>query len=620
MRLAPRLTPRLRAFVCIIGLISAARVVGDNGAIDAGTFLEHIKFLASDGLEGRGNGTDGLERAAEYIARRFREAGLEPAGTDGTFFQPFNVVTGVQTLPGQALKLRVGGEEAGYEAGTDYYPVSFTDDGRTTPEETLPVVFAGYGISAPTINYDDYAAIDVAGKAVLVFSHEPQETDPQSPFDGRALTRHATLSHKAMAARSRGARLLLILGDPSHEDDAAGLKRWNREAQAEQYGIRVLRLSAAAVASPIAGLDLSAVARAVDADLKPRSQLLQGVTVRYTERMRKVQRTVRNVVGRLPGHDPSRRDEGIVLGAHYDHLGHGARFSLQDNAAGEIHNGADDNASGTAALIEVARAAATDRTRFARSLIFAAFAGEEIGLLGSSYYVEHPVIALDRTIAMINLDMIGRPGGRILVGGLDSAPGLEPDLRAALEGIPLQIRTFREGASVGSSDDTSFVLRKVPSIGFFSGFHADYHRPSDDWERIDAEGGAAVARLALALAQRYANRAERIPFVGAAAAGAHGGSSPESAPAGYGPYFGSVPDFADDGNGVRFAEIREGSPAAKAGLERGDVLVEFAGRRIDTLHDFTFALREKKPGESVDVVVVRNGKNVASKVVLGTRP
>jgi hypothetical protein len=618
-----RVTIHFRILACVVGLLSAARVVGDNGAIDGESFIRHVRYLASDELEGRGNGTEGLERAADYISRRFREAGLEPGGVNGTFFQPFEIVAGVQALPGQSLKIRMEGRDTEYEIGADYYPLSFAHDGRTGPEESLAVVFAGYGISAPDLGYDDYDGLDVAGRAVLAFSHEPQEQDPASPFDGRSFSRHATLMQKAMAARSRGAKLLLILGDPSHEDDRTGLRRWNHDPQAEQLGISVLRLSKEAIRSPMGGLDLTSVARSIDADLKPRSQELSGVRVHYTERLRRVQRTVRNVVGRLPGTDPVRHDEAVVLGAHYDHLGRGGRFSLQENAAGEIHNGADDNASGTAALIEVARAAATDRRRFGRSLVFIAFAAEEIGLLGSSHYVQRPSIPLDKTMAMINLDMVGRPDGRLLVSGLDSAPDLEPDLRAALETVPLTIRTFREGANVGSSDDTSFVTRRVPAIGFFSGFHSDYHRPSDDWNRIDAEGGAAVARLALELAERYSNRADRIAFTGAPRHErlAHGAAeAPAPSGGGYGPYFGSVPDFVDDGKGVRFAEIREHSPADKAGLRRGDVLVRFDGTPIATLYDFTFALRERRPGDSVPVVVIRAGKEVTATVRLASRP
>jgi membrane-associated protease RseP (regulator of RpoE activity) len=221
---------------------------------------------------------------------------------------------------------------------------------------------------------------------------------------------------------------------------------------------------------------------------------------------------------------------------------------------------------------------------------------------------------------MINLDMIGRPEGRLLVGGLDSAPDLEPDLRAALETVPLTIRTFRDGANMGSSDDASFVTRRVPSIVFFSGFHSDYHRPSDDWNTIDAEGGAAVARLALALAERYSNRAERIAFTGAPRDTGHEGTPNPSSTGGYGPYFGSVPDLAGEGKGVRFLEIRADSPAASAGLRAGDVLVRFGDKPVAHLYDFTYALRNHQPGDKVSVAVVRDGKEVTATVELGTRP
>jgi hypothetical protein len=217
--------------------------------------------------------------------------------------------------------------------------------------------------------------------------------------------------------------------------------------------------------------------------------------------------------------------------------------------------------------------------------------------------------------------MVGRPNGRILVSGLDTAPSLQADLDAAAYGRGIDVRSFREGSGVGSSDDTSFVLRQVPSIGFFTGFHADYHRPTDDWEKIDAEGGAAVSRLALALVERVANRREPVAFVPAGSqTNPHAGPAPSSGSGGYGPYFGSVPDFADDQEGVRFADVREGSPAAKAGLQRGDVLVSFAGTPIKTLYDFTFALRSKKPGDKVDVIVKREGKDVHATVELGNRP
>jgi len=305
-----------------------------------------------------------------------------------------------------------------------------------------------------------------------------------------------------------------------------------------------------------------------------------------------------------------------VIGAHYDHLGLGGRHSMAPDATGEVHNGADDNASGTAALIEMARAITAARVQPPRTLVFIAFAGEELGLLGSAWYVDHPVVPLEQTTAMVNLDMIGRPAGRILVSGVESAPSLDGDVKAASAGRRVAVKAFREGAGVGSSDDTTFLLRRVPAIGFFSGFHADYHRPSDDWDKIDATGATEVTRLAVALVEHIAARSERPVFVEPPV-------QPRMTSAGdgrgYGPYFGSVPDFADSGTGVRFADVRNGSPAAKAGFRRGDVLVRFGGAPIANIQDFTYQLRKRQPGDTVEVVVLREGKEVTAQVTLVPR-
>jgi hypothetical protein len=292
---------------------------------------------------------------------------------------------------------------------------------------------------------------------------------------------------------------------------------------------------------------------------------------------------------------------------------------MSQNSTGQIHNGADDNASGTAAVIEMAKAAAETRQEFRRSILFMAFAGEEHGLLGSSHYVNHPTVPLDKTVAMINLDMVGRAGGSILVDGLANAPSVDEDLKAAEAAGTLKMKALRGGPGAGASDDASFLLRKIPSLNFFSGFHSDYHRPTDTWEKIDAAGGAAVADLALALVRRLANRAERPPFVETVQQEHHSSGS-AGAVSGYGPYFGSVPDFANEGEGVKFAEVRAGSPAANAGFRGGDVMISFGGAPIRTLYDFTFALRDRKPGDKVEVTVVRDGKQVTATVELTNRP
>jgi len=341
------------------------------------------------------------------------------------------------------------------------------------------------------------------------------------------------------------------------------------------------------------------------------------------DRTTKIRRPVRNVIGVLKGSDPALSSEFVLIGAHYDHLGRSARYSMSPNSSGEIHHGADDNASGTAAVIEMARAAAQTKQDFRRSLIFMTFAGEEHGLLGSSYYVNHPLIPLDKTVAVLNLDMVGRTGGRVLVDGLANAPSIEENLKAAQAGLKIALKALPGGAGAGASDDATFLLRNIPAINFFSGFHSDYHRPTDTWDKIDAAGGAAVGDLALALARELANRADRPAFVETVReeqGNPHDNSSSAGPVSGYGPYFGSVPDFANDSEGVKFADVRPGSPAAKAGFKGGDVMISFGGTPIKTLYDFTFALRDKKPGDKVAVTVLRDGKPVTATVELTNRP
>jgi hypothetical protein len=588
--------------------------------INPKTYIEHVRFLASDDLEGRGNGGRGLESAAEYIAARFREAGLEPAGEDGTFFQRFEMTTGMSVEPGNSVTLQSGRSSVTFQIGRDYEIVS-TAAGSAMPAASLSIVFAGYGISAPALHYDDYSNVDATGKAVLIFTHEPQENDARSAFEGQTNTMHATMVRKVEVARKNGATALLVVDDINHRAATDRFRRWLREPQAEDYGIPVFYLSRDLMQRALGTrLNLATAANEIDRDFSPKSRLLGDLAVTAVENTNRVRRPVRNVMGLLKGSDPSLQSETVIVGAHYDHLGRSGRFSMSQNTTGQIHHGADDNASGTAAVIEMARAAAEARGEFQRSILFMTFAGEEHGLLGSSHYVNHPRVPLDRTIAMINLDMVGRAGGRIMVDGLANAPSIEADLKAAESSSSLELRALRGGPGAGASDDATFLLRKIPSINFFSGFHADYHRPSDTWDKIDAAGGAAVADLALALARQLSNRTARPEFVETVQQQDPHSSGNVGAVSGYGPYFGSVPDFANEGQGVKFADVRSDSPAARAGLRSGDVMIAFGGMPIKTLYDFTFALREKKPGDRVDVVVLRDGKEVKALVELTTRP
>ncbi len=483
----------------------------DEPAVSPENLRTHLRFLASDDMRGRANGSPELDRAAGYVAGQFEQAGLRPGGVDG-WYQPFRLVAGLSVGEGNGLSISTGGGvTAAFSLGTSYYPLSTHAEGSQRLEG-LELMFAGYGILAPEKNYDDYEGIDVRGKAVLIFSHEPQEQSPTSRLNGARPIPQTTLDAKAAAARDRGARLLVVVGDPIHASDQADYGLFARDPDAEDEQIPVLRLRRREAQPIVDAFGLDARARRIDQDLVPRSGPLDGARVTYTEALAKNWRTVRNVVGVLPGSDEARRGESIVIGAHYDHVGIGGHLSMTPGKVGQIHNGADDNASGTSALMEMARVAAASSARFPRSLVFVAFAGEERGLLGSAHYATTPTLPIADTIAMLNLDMVGRAKGRVDVSGIDLSPSLEDDLKAAARVVTgLEIK--REGPGAGRSDDSSFIDRRIPAINFFTGFHADYHRPSDDWELVDVPGTSQVARLALELAAHLAARSSRPQFV-----------------------------------------------------------------------------------------------------------
>ena len=297
----------------------------------------------------------------------------------------------------------------------------------------------------------------------------------------------------------------------------------------------------------------------------------------------------------------------------------GGQHSLAPSLTGTVHPGADDNASGTAGVMELARFFAT-QPRQKRGILFLNFAGEEQGLLGSAYYADHPLLPLDKAVTMLNLDMIGRMrDNRLYIGGAASGSNLKTMLEKVIPASGLKV-DYSGGPSEGSSDHTSFTAHQVPALFFFSGLHSDYHKPSDTWDKIDAPAAAKLLALVAEVAQSLQDAGERPTFVKLAAPAPHAGGDTSAAPTpGYGPYFGSIPDFGEGITGVKFADVREGSPAAKAGLKAGDIMTEFDGKPIQNLYDFTYALRGKKPGDEVKVKVTRDGKPLEVTALLSRR-
>ena len=597
-------------------------------ALNADEYLSYVKFLASENMKGRASGSPELEKAADYIASKFRAGGLQPLHGE-SYYQDFEVTTSARLGSHNSLVVSDGrGASDARGAGRhrhalklqhDYIPLNLSARDKVSGE----VVFAGYGITAPEYNYDDYAGIDVHGKLVLVLRHEPQEFDAKSVFEGKAYTSHAQLFNKAANAKMHGARAIVMVNDvAAHPNDEDRLEKFGATAGPANSGIPFLQVTAETASTWLAssGKKLAAIEADIDKSLKPESFALPaGFEVYLNADVERESRTVHNVGGYLPGES----DEYVIVGAHYDHLGLGDQFSLAPSLAGTIHPGADDNASGTAGVLELAHMFAQG-PKHKRGVLFLTFAGEELGLLGSAYYAEHPVFPLSKAVAMINMDMIGRiRDDKVFISGAGTGTTFEGILKSAATRHPFHT-DFSEQGGYGASDHTSFTAKQVPVLFFFSGLHSDYHKPSDTWDKIDAPQAVKLLTFIGDVIDQLEDSSGRPQFVRVAEPHGHGdvsgvSTSGVSTKSGYGPDFGSIPDFTELPNGVRFADIRPGSPAAKAGLKGGDVLTEFDGKPIQNLYDFTYALRAKKPGQEVLVKVIRGDQTIEAKVLLTER-
>ena len=605
----------LGAALCSLAIALAAYAASAPSAtIDPVLYMDDVKFLASKNLKGRGTGTPELEKAAAFIAGKFRSFGLQPL--DGkSYYQAFSVTTNAKLGKDNRFAYKADGKQIKLTFPDDFIPFNFS----AREKMSGAVVFAGYGITAPEYNYDDYKGIDASGKIVLIMRHEPQEFDEKSIFAGKVYTQHAQFWSKASNAKMHGARGVVLMNDrTAHPGEADELEKFAEAAGPGDAGIPFvqIRYEIAQRWFAMAGKNPDDIQKGIDQDLQPRSfSFPEALQVEANMDVERLVKTAHNVAGYLPG----ATDEYVVIGAHYDHLGLGQQFSLAPSLAGTIHPGADDNASGTAGVIELARWFST-QPKQKRGILFLTFAGEELGLLGSSFFVNHPLLPLDKDVAMINMDMIGRMrDGKVFIGGVGTGSTLRQLLEQVAPKYGLHIDYSEAG--YGSSDHTSFTTKQVPVLFFFSGLHADYHKPSDTWDKIDAPDAAKLLQLVAEVGEDLRDAPDRPLFVrvkepehaGDAAGSAGSGHS------GYGPDFGSIPDFGEGVKGVKFADIREGSPAAKAGLKAGDVMVEFDGKPIQNLYDFTYALRAKKPGDEVLVKVMRGSEPVEVKVLLTKR-
>ena len=666
---------RIDRFVagCLVGLsfLSIARAAEEAGAVES-RLSKGVNYLASDELEGRGVGTKGLDLAADYIAAQFRQIGLKTELFEGQPFQKFKMTTGASlgsrndlTLVGPALE---GGKprQIDWKLGEQFNPLAIGGSGKLD----LPLVFVGYGITAKDENYDDYANVDVKGKAVVILRHEPQQANPHSVFDGDKNSEYAPFKRKISNAYEHGAEAVIFVTDnfdirktvhatrkrfqiaidelteedasfkaidkPSaevlakHEEQIAALAA-NVKKLAEQMkdagdpllpfdgagpdaadgrNFPVIYCRPSAMEKIIrASLDttLAVLEAEIDNGPTPHSRELTGWRIVGETSVVRHEAEVKNVVGVLEGEGPL-AEETIVIGAHFDHLGYGGAGSAAPGVT-EIHNGADDNGSGTAVLIEIARDLASRTTKLPRRIVFVAFTGEERGLIGSARYVRNPLVPLDKTVAMLNLDMVGRlQDEKLIVHGTGTAG--EFDALVDRFGKEYGFQITKKPGGFGPSDHSSFYAAKVPVLFFFTGSHKDYHRPTDDVDKLNVGGmrriGDMVGEITVALAQA-GERPHYVEVKGGNETLGGGGDRP---------YFGSIPDFSQDEPGYALTGVTKGGPAERGGIKAGDIIVEFGDSKIGNLEDFDSALRKYKAGDKVPVVVKRGAERVKVEITL----
>lgn len=580
--------------------LAAARVQAD------------VAFLASDDLKGRRAGTPEADRAADWLVTQFKRIGLSPAGANGEWLQPFDFIDGVDLGPKNRLETGAAAAKKAWAVGTDFRPLAFSAPGAADGE----VVFAGYGIVSKDLGYDDYQGLDVKDKVVLVLRYGPDGDDEKSPFSP-----FAALRFKAAVAREKGAKAMLVAAGPLTKDVTDDLVALRTDAAFSDAGIVAMSVRRPVAEALLAGSSrtLEAAQMAIDEAKKPASFAAAGSAVALNVDVTPRRARTANVIGLLKGADPAKSAEIVIVGAHYDHLGLGGTTSLAAASGPQIHHGADDNASGVAALLETARDLSAKRATLPRSILFIAFAAEELGTLGSLQFAKNPTIPWDSVVAMFNMDMVGRlRGDKLNVQGVGTSPAWKGLVESSNAEAKLKLALLEGG--FGPSDHSPFYAAKKPVLFIFTGAHADYHKPSDTADRIDSEGIARVVKFVEPVVLAVATAPERIAF-----SEVKGGTAPSAGGSrSFRVWVGGIPDFSEEGQGVKLSGVTGGSPAEKAGLMAGDTIVKFGDKDLRNLYDYTYALQGKKPGEKVNIVVKRieDGRTVEKtvEVTLGSRP
>jgi hypothetical protein len=565
-----------------------------QATISEAELLEHISFLASDELEGRKPGTPQADQAAQYISDHFKQLGFKPMGDEG--FQYFDVITSVSLGENNSFKAN----DITAIPGEDYTPTAFS----ISSSLDAPLVFVGYGfqIENDSIQWNDYEGIDTDGKWAMIL-----RGTPDNEGTGEKYGQNATLRHKLLTARDNGAAGVIFVSGEKFEkkDELIDLRIERNFSQAALPVINTKRsLSDKLLAA--SGKTIHDLEAQVDEQLIPGSFALD-IKLAVTIEVLQNEVTTQNVIAQLEGSDPVLKDEFIVVGGHYDHLGWGGKGSGSRRPdTNAVHNGADDNASGVAAVLEIAEKLALNKTAPRRSILFMAFGAEEMGLLGSKYFTSNPLIDIKNVKHMFNLDMVGRlnPESKALtVGGSGTAKGIETYLSEKAAGRDFNLSMTPAG--YGPSDHASFYIEDVPVLFFFTGITEEYHTPADDVETINFAGEKVIAEFAYDLIYDIASMDESFEFQEAGPKGPPKGGKRGKVK------MGIIPDFAAaNANGFLLGGIVPGGPAAIAGMKKGDVMISLEGRSVKNVYDYMGRMADVKPGDRISVEVMRGDEKL----------
>lgn len=570
----------------------------ENESISDEKVISHIRYLASDELKGRMSGTPGAEKAAKYISSQFKDAGLKALGDNDSYYQKFSFTKGIELGAHNRFEVVTDKSKTEFKSGKDFNTLSFSSSGEVDGE----LVFAGYGISAPDLEYDDYQGLDVKDKVVLVLRYTPEGYDAESPFYN-----FAALRYKALNAREKGAKAIIFI-TPFSQEEEIDLASIGVDYSYSDSGIQslIMRRDKAKELFLNTGKTLKNLEEKLAKKENP-SFIFAKTSVKIKTEVIEEQGHSANVIGLIEGSDPVLKNEFIIIGAHYDHIGLGKRNSRSNSDNKDnIHNGADDNASGVAGLIELAEFFSCRKESLKRSLVFIAFSAEELGLIGASYFVDNPKVPLDKTTAMLNMDMIGRlKEEKLTIFGIGSSPQWESLISNSNSAHNFEIILNNSGFA--PSDQSVFFGKGIPVLHFFTGLHDDYHTPGDDWEKINSKGQQKVLSFMADIILDLDSQENKVAFSNL--------EEPKRGSSKFNVYLGTIPDYSNQMEGVKLMGVREGSPAHKAGLLDDDTIISFNGVSIKNIYDYVYALGDSKPGIPTSLVVLRNYKPLSLIIV-----